>query len=132
MFVNATQTNDNFNRKRYSNFFKSNTGFALTEILVALFLLVIIITSFTTLFASSYTGVFSAGHKSEALFQGQNLIENAIEDSDFVNAKVTREGEYIITLDNDDITTPVTVKGSKITVIEDYEDKIITLTSFVP
>ncbi len=57
---------------------KKEEGFTLVEVLVAVSILTIIIFAFTTLFTTSFTGIFGAGRKSEALFKAQEEMDNAI------------------------------------------------------
>jgi len=79
------------------------SGFALVEVLVALVILVIIIFAFTTLFTSSFQGIFRAGNKSEALFESQEEIDQFIAEGgssgvdtitiEFSNLVIEPEGE---------------------------------------
>lgn len=58
--------------------FNQQGGFTLVEVLVAIAVLMIVIFSFTLLFTSSFTWIFNAGDKGEALFKAQELMENKI------------------------------------------------------
>jgi Tfp pilus assembly protein PilV len=82
----------------------SEKGFMLAEILVALFILTIIIIAFTGLFANSFGGIFSAGHKSNALYEAQADMEENIADYDNsgtdslvipFSSSITLAGKYI-------------------------------------
>jgi len=78
----------------------SEKGFMLAEILVALFILTIIIIAFTGLFANSFGGIFSAGHKSNALYEAQADMEENIADYDDslvipFSSSITLAGKYI-------------------------------------
>jgi len=55
-------------------------GFTLVEVLIAVFILLIIVIAFTTLFTSSFQGITSSGSRSETLFGLQENIEGDIND----------------------------------------------------
>ena len=57
---------------------KNEEGFTLVEIILAFTLLVIMSAAIITMFTTGFSGVFRAGSKSEALFEAQNLMDNAI------------------------------------------------------
>ncbi len=56
-------------------------GFTLVEVLIAVFILLIIVIAFTTLFTSSFRGITSSGSRSETLFSLQEDIERNIDDA---------------------------------------------------
>lgn len=58
--------------------FQKNNGFTLVEVLVALSIITIIVISFTTLLASSYVNIISAGKKSLASYSVQEEMEERI------------------------------------------------------
>ncbi len=57
---------------------KHENGFSLVEVLIAVFILLIIVITFTTLFTSSFRGITSSGSRSETLFGLQENIESDI------------------------------------------------------
>lgn len=61
---------------------KSQGGFSLIEVMIAMVILLIIVFAFTVLFTSSFTGIFRAGSKSESLYQAQANMDNAINSGD--------------------------------------------------
>jgi prepilin-type N-terminal cleavage/methylation domain-containing protein len=61
-------------------------GFSLIEVLIAVFILLIIVIAFTTLFTSSFRGITSSGSRSEKLFILQKNIESDI--NDLENAEI--------------------------------------------
>ena len=109
--------------------FKKEEGFTIIEVLIALTILVIIIFSFTTLYTTSFTGIFRAGDKSEALFDLQEEIDNAIAEgpsSEFEEATLT------IKFDNEEVTKEVTVSGEPKHIVQEYEDRSVDLFYFLP
>jgi len=105
--------------------FKKEEGFTIIEVLIALTILVIIIFSFTTLYTTSFTGIFRAGDKSEALFDLQEEIDNAIAEgpsSEFEEATLT------IKFDNEEVT----VSGKPKHIVQEYEDRSVDLFYFLP
>jgi prepilin-type N-terminal cleavage/methylation domain-containing protein len=87
------------------NLVQQKDGFTLVELLVAIAILMIAIFAFTTLFTTSFSGIFRAGRKSEALFTAQeeldNLIAEGVSSPDmahtivFTNLDVEVDGEHI-------------------------------------
>ncbi|KJS14202.1 MAG: hypothetical protein VR67_01670 [Peptococcaceae bacterium BRH_c8a] len=61
---------------------KNYKGFALVEILVALTVLSITVIAFTGLLTHSFSGIFEAGKKSDALYTAQDNMENKIAKKD--------------------------------------------------
>lgn len=110
-------------------------GFTLIEVLVALLVLMIIIFSFSILFVNSYTNIFSAGTKSEAIYLAQEKMEATIADLETIlTLDSLPEG---ITIENyTNIVGTSTLSGKKITIALPYTDsrglaRTITLTSIV-
>ncbi|OPL10613.1 MAG: hypothetical protein AVO34_10495 [Firmicutes bacterium ML8_F2] len=56
--------------------YRNERAFTLIEVLVAIFILLIIITSFSLLFSESFINIFASGYKSEAQYKLQDLVEN--------------------------------------------------------
>ncbi len=60
----------------------SQGGFSLIEVMIAMVIMLIIISAFTVLFTSSFTGIFRAGSKSESLYRAQAEMDHAINSGD--------------------------------------------------
>lgn len=109
----------------------NNKGFTITEVLVAMVILIMIILAFETLFTTSYSGIFSAGYKNKALITAQSTIETAISSSSGGNDLMPPIyfPEPNITLNQ--------IKGQIIEINQPYKDAngnqmINKLTTFVP
>ncbi len=107
---------------------KDEKGFLLIEVLIALLLLIIIIIGFTALITSSYQGIHTAGSRAQALYEAQELMENAIASPDFTSDEVV-----IVQL----ASPPGGIASRKITVTVPYTDakgfsRTVTLTSYIP
>lgn len=109
--------------KIFSKIVKSQKGFTLIEVVVALAILVIIVFSFTIMFTSSFSGIFRAGHKSRALFEAQEEMDNKI-------AGNMNSGANAITVQFDQID--VTVDGEIKEVTYEYEGRNGVLYYFLP
>jgi Tfp pilus assembly protein PilV len=59
---------------------QSRKGFMLVEVLVALLVLVIIIASFTHVFSSGVTTIFTMGNKTKAVAQAQAVLDAIYQD----------------------------------------------------
>ena len=70
----------------------NNKGLTLVEILVALAVLGIILVAFLNIFLSGYTTIFSMGHKTEAMAEAQNFLDEIYE----TRSKETEEIEAIL------------------------------------
>ncbi len=110
-------------RKQHEN------GFALVEVLIALIILLIIVFAFVSLFSFSFSGVMSAGYSSDALYEAQQKMENALLDTTYLGDNA---GEVV--------RTPNTINGiygQELTVNIDYLDgngnvRTVSLTTFLP
>jgi len=101
-------------------------GFALIELIIAMTILLIIIFSFTTLFTTSFSGIFGAGDRSEALFKAQEKIDREI--SSGLN---DNNDELIVYFGSEH---QITVDGEKKVIDHDYDndERNITLMYFLP
>lgn len=116
----------------------NSRGFALVEILVALTVLTITIASFSILFSHSYSGIFSAGYKSNSQYISQDKMENGLLDP----SSCTAEEGFTVSTDNLTIDFPglseqTVIPGKNIILDEDYTDgnsnaRTVIVTSFVP
>lgn len=108
--------------------FTEEKGFTLVETIVAMGILVICVFAFTTLFASSYAGIFNAGHKSEKLFEAQHIVESKVTNP--VGAEVVNDS---ITLTIDGASTNV-ISGKKISASKTYgqHGNAVNIKLFVP
>ncbi|MBF7082134.1 prepilin-type N-terminal cleavage/methylation domain-containing protein [Desulfallas sp. Bu1-1] len=107
-------------------------GFSILEVLVAISILVIIVFTFTTLFSAGFSGIFSAGRKSEALYKVQKEMENAI-----INKSGNNVTDGTISISFPSLTDPITVTGKFVICDQTYTDsngneRTVTITSFVP
>ena len=98
----------------------SSDGFTLTEVLVALSIMMIISIAFLTLFINSYSDITISGIRNKRLYETQQKIEEAIASGTF-----SEEKEVIISFPgvNDAIkvtgsiqTEETIVKGNKISI----------------
>lgn len=60
--------------------FRAEQGFTLVEILVAVIILSVIIVAFMPMFTNSVANIYTAGNRSEARFQVQEVIERVLGD----------------------------------------------------
>jgi len=98
-------------------------GFSLVEVLVALAVLTIIIFAFTTLFTSSFSGIFRAGRKSASLYEAQAALDHVIE-----QGTASTAAEVTILFGS----IAVNVKGEEVTEEYQYEDRTGQLVYFLP
>lgn len=98
-------------------------GFTLVEALVAIAILTIIIFAFTTLFTTSFSGIFRAGRKSGALYDSQTVLNHAINQGTLsgVNQLNIIFGTKVIE-----------VNGEELEVEYEYEGRRGTLVYFLP
>ena len=105
------------------NTLSQEKGFSLIEVLVALAILMISIFAFTTLFTTSFQGIFRAGHKSEAMFEAQEKIDQAI-------AAGTNSGADNISIVFNDLT--INLSGEEFEIDYPYDDYSGKLIYFLP
>ncbi|HSW35683.1 MAG TPA: prepilin-type N-terminal cleavage/methylation domain-containing protein [Candidatus Limnocylindrales bacterium] len=80
---------------------KSEQGFSLLELLMALLILMVIVIAFTPLLLNSIERITYAGDKSEAIYMGQSDLEVAISE------RITVDGhELVFTFDTTEISVP--------------------------
>ncbi len=100
----------------------SEGGFTLIEVLVALFVFVLVVCSFVSLFTSSYLAVNVAGQRSQALCEIQGEAElpgRAVEVEDTLDIKFSG--------------TTITPEGEIITVEKTYgQGRKVSITYFIP
>lgn len=102
---------------------KDEKGFTMVEVLIALAILVIIIAAFTALFTTGARGIFSAGRKSNALFEAQNEMDNFI-------AEGNSDGLATHNIEFDSIT--ITVTGEEKIISTEYEGRTVEIYYFLP
>ena len=100
-------------------------GFTLIETVVAMLILSIIVAAYIALFTTSYGGIFSAGRKSEAIYDAQKVTDNH-----FANGTTLESDSLTVTFS--DTSKNFIVKGKKQETTIQYEEKDITITSFIP
>jgi len=105
---------------------KSNHGFTLVELLVAMFILLLIVFAFTPLLVSSIERIHYAGDKSEALYQGQSDIEVDIAERE---TKGTHKMIFEFTGDTD---ATIEVTGGLVDVLREEGQASAWLSGFVP
>jgi len=106
-------------------YIKKTEGFTLIEIIIAMFIFMVILIAFTSLFTTSISGIFGAGDKSAALFKGQEMMDNIIEEG-------PTSGEETHSIVFPGIAEPIVVTGEEKEVEYDYEDRTIVLYYFLP
>jgi prepilin-type N-terminal cleavage/methylation domain-containing protein len=104
---------------------KRQDGFTLIEVLVAAAILAVIVAVFALLFTYSYSGIFLAGRKSEALFTAQAEMDSAIAQGP--GASLPER-----TLDINFEGKSISVSGKEIKVDYVYEERGGTLSYFLP
>ncbi len=100
-------------------------GFTLVELLIAISILMVIIFSFTLLFTTSFSGIFGAGRKSEALFRAQEEMDNKI-----ASGLEEQYDETTLEIKFDYLTLIVT--GEVKQVDYEYEEHTDTIKYFLP
>lgn len=80
---------------------KSNNGFSLVELMVAMVILILIVFAFTPLFVGSIERIYFAGDKTEALYQGQSDLEVDIAELNTVDGL-----ELVFTFGETDVIVP--------------------------
>lgn len=102
----------------------NHRGFTIVEILVALSILSLVIFSFSPLISNSFSNIFTAGRKSNALYQAQKQMENKF-------AQGTTEDTSIQTISFPYISDEISVKGKQEQVTYSYEGHSGTLIAFI-
>lgn len=99
-------------------------GFTLIELIVALAIIGIMAVSFLTVFSTTYAHIFSAGRKSDAVFQTEQKVESAI-----ATGTTSTTDVFLLTIGG----RTVSLTGEVITESTIYENgKIVEIKSFVP
>jgi len=117
------------------NLFKKQDGFTLIEIILSALILMVFIFAFMTLSTSSITGIFGAGHKSSALFEAQEDIDNAINEGLSGDEPETHEInlEGLEIKDSEGVKVDyIEVEGEVKEIPYSYEDYSGTLYYFYP
>jgi len=122
-------------------------GFALVEIIVSITLLLIIITAYTSLFTTSFSGIFAAGHKSNATYEMQTDMEKAIAEHNIILVDVTTansaSGNIITTTVEDSPDFSIVFNSGTVSVDGKYiskevkynvegHERTVSTASFVP
>ncbi len=108
---------------------KWERGFTLTEIIVAMSILVLIVFVFTPLFLTSIRSIYFAGDKSTALYEGQSELEVNIAEKQTVDGY-----EFIFTFGDpgDPEATTIKVPGGLVDVTKTKNEATAWLSGFVP
>ncbi|QEK12128.1 type II secretion system protein [Crassaminicella thermophila] len=113
-------------------FIRNKKGVTLVEIIVSIAILGIILTSITTLFSSTFTGVFSAGKKSKAIHKAQmemeQYIATSIQTSNIKVKNISTSNYKIVFSGNPPIK--ISMRGKEIQYHNENND--VSLTLFVP
>ncbi|GEM_PF-2689314 len=128
---------------------KRENGFTLMEVLVAVTILSIVTAAFVTLFSSSFQGIYSMGHRTEAMLKVQKhmeiVLEIAKQSSDY--ADFDGQVEVMTLPEGMEITrSPKTmamqgptddIPGASVTIVYEYSDTLgktaaVSMTSFAP
>lgn len=113
-------------KKRWPVWLKSEDGFSLFELLIAMFILFLIVMAFTPFLLASIGYIHYAGDKSEALYEGQSEMEVSIAEKSA--EEESKELEFIF----DDTT--ITVRGGIVDVLETKPESKASawLSGFIP
>lgn len=107
-----------------------SSGVTLIEIIIALALLSVILIAFLLLFTESFTNIFSAGNKSEALFTIQRELENKL------NEPLPQGEAHMLEIIFPTVSQPIRVDGKIVTINEPYyrgdNTKNLELKVFIP
>lgn len=122
MFSKKTLSNIKYELRRL----KSERGFSMFEVLIAMFILFMIVMAFTPFLLASIGNIHFAGDKSEALYEGQSEIEVSIAEKD------TEEGSKELAFEFDGAT--ITVRGGIVDVLKTKPESEASawLSGFVP
>jgi prepilin-type N-terminal cleavage/methylation domain-containing protein len=113
-------------------------AFTLIEVLVAIFILLVVIISFSLLFSDSFINIFASGYKSEAQYKLQDLVENKFlgvdKSLDGVSVSATNISGFSIEFSG---LGTVSVNGDEYLVNTTFSDargnqRPVNLTFFVP
>ena len=102
-------------------------GFSLVELLVAMFVLFLIVMAFTPLLVGSISRINYAGDKTEALLEGQSLIEVSIAEK-----IVEEDGAFELVFSFPDVTVEIDVPGNLVSVDIEKGDASAFLSGFIP
>lgn len=103
---------------------KNSQGFTLIEMIVALAIIGIMAVSFLTVFSTTYAHIFSAGRRSDAIFNTEKKVEAAI-----ASGTTATTDTFSLSIGG----RTVNVSGTLVTEQSTYENgKVVTLKSFVP
>ena len=108
--------------QKIRNHLSRNRGFTLVEIILAMAVLAVVILAYTMLFTDSFRGIFTAGHKTRALYEAQQEVEQKM------NEGTTQEQVIQIAFPSKTIS----VKGEEVQVEYEYLDHQGNITVFVP
>lgn len=103
---------------------KKENGFSLVELVLAISILLIVVAAFTLLFTTSFSGIFTAGHKSKSLFEAQELVDNLI------SGGANYQFDSLLVIEFDQRT--IAIEGEEISVDYQYEDRQGDLYYFLP
>jgi len=112
------------------NIVKNKAGFTLVEIIVSVAILSIIIFAFSILFTTSFSGIFSAGRKSEALFKVQEEMDKKIAEGLSNNFDSSNPDQLTIEFDYRTVTVEGEIKEEQISY--DNEERLVDLFYFMP
>ncbi len=97
-----------FNNKKHFE-----EGFTLVEVLVAMFLLLMLVVTFTVLFTSSFNGIMTSGHRSETVYASQQDVDS---ETNPVSTSSTIISVIFSGLD------PIEIQGNHEIFIKEYSD----------
>lgn len=106
---------------------KKQEGFTIVEIIVAIAIFVIIVFAFTTLYSTTFSGIFWAGDKSRALFDAQDEMDTSISQGFPDETDIST-----LTINFDQITVEVEGKGKNLYYVDEDEEHEIELFYFLP
>lgn len=109
---------------------KNKAGFTLVEVIVSVAILSIIIFAFSILFTTSFTGIFNAGRKSEALFKVQEEMDKRIAEGLSNDFDSSNPDQLTIQFDHRTVTVDGEIKEEQVSY--DNNEKLVDLYYFMP
>ena len=98
---------------------RTEQGFTVVELMIAIIVLSIIVVAYLPMFTNSIASIYTAGHRSEARFQAQQIVERVLGDLNEEPSFSSVEVEDFL-LDFADRGIPVEVSAREIDVPVEY------------
>lgn len=117
--------------------FQKNNGFTLIEVIISIAIVGILLLASLSYFANNTIYIFSAGERTDSVFEAQNRIDNTIKDIDFADGSKEIEIEelpinFSIKFNsNDGISFNADNLKGKIVTVKIENNTPITITTYV-